>query len=223
MGLKSWLRSKLGMAEWEAEEAGRLRTWEFAQANDWELLDADPLAEEVKAAFRLSDASPDAEFERLRDLAEKGSPFSMKHVAWRLAVGSGVGQDRDAAQAWFRRAFEAGSDRALLEYGAALASRGQIAEAEKVYEAGWRRGFVPAVYRLIRLRLTPSLPAQDRLAWKAALEWAAEAGHPGARHLLAKYLLRGRFGVRGVPRGVRLACAQLAAIARNDPDRPVVG
>lgn len=61
----------------------------------------------------------------------------------------------------------------------------------------------------------------DRLAWKPALEWAAEAGHPGARFLLAKYLSRGWFGARGVPRGIKLVASMLAAIVRGDEDRPM--
>jgi TPR repeat protein len=221
MGLKSWLHSKLGMEAFRAEQAQLLKTWEYAQLNDWALLEADPHKEDSKAAARLIDDAPTDAFQRLLDLANRGSAYSMTYVAWCYASGTGVTKDRDQAQAWYRHAFDGGSDRGLLEYGAYLVSMGQDDAAETVYEAGWRRGFVPAVYRLIRLRLRPTLPLAKRLAWKPSLEWAAEAGHPAARYLLSRYLARGLFGIRGIPRGLKLICAHLAAILRDDEDLPI--
>src|SRR5262249_8389701 len=162
----------------EAEQARLLRTWEYAQIDDWTLLDADPHKDEAKAAAYLLDDAPEDGFARLLGLANEGSLYSMNFVAWCYAVGTGVTKDWDEAEGWYRRAHEGGSDRALLEYGAYLVSRGRTDEAEKVYESGWRRGFVPAVYRLIRMRLKSTLPFAERLAWKPSLEWAAAAGHP---------------------------------------------
>jgi TPR repeat protein len=222
MGLNTWLRSKLGMAEFRAEQAQLLKKWEYDQVNDWGLLDADPHGDEAKAAARLIDEAPKEAFGRLLDFASRGSLYSMNYVGWCYAVGTGVTKDWDQAQAWYCRAFEGGSDRGLLEYGAYLVSKDRNDEAEKVYESGWQRGFTPAVYRLIRLRLRPNLTPAERLAWKPSLEWAAEAGHPAARHMLNKYLFRGWFGARGIPRGLKLIYAHIAAILRGDDDRPIV-
>jgi len=221
MGFKSWLNSKLGMAAFDAEQAALLQKWEYAQGNDWELLDADPLKDAAKASATLVDTSPDEGFARLLDLANRGSLFSMNYVAWCYGAGMGVAKDQDQAQAWSQRAYEGGSDRGLLDHGAYLVSTGRSDEAEKVYEAGWARGFAPAVYRLARIRLKATLPLAKRLAWKPSLEWAAAAGHPAARFVLSKYLLRGWFGVRGIPRGVMLLCAHFAAIFRDDEDRVI--
>jgi TPR repeat protein len=222
MGFMSWLRSKIGMAEFAAEQRKLLAKWEFAQANDRAIFDADPFTDELMSAIRLHAASPEEGFVQLLDFANRGSLYSTNYVAWSYAVGTGVPKDLDQAQAWYRRAYEGGSDRGLLEYGAYLVSTGQNDEAEKVYEIGWQRGFVPAVYRLIRLRLRPTLPLAERLAWKPSLEWAVEAGHPAARYLLSKYLVRGWFGVPGIPRGMKLVSAHLAATFRGDEDRPII-
>ncbi|WP_394761983.1 hypothetical protein [Phenylobacterium sp.] len=222
MGFMSWLHSKIGMGEFAAEQRERLTKWEYAQANDWGIFDADPFKDELMSAIRLHDASPEEGFVRLLDFANRGSLYSTHYVAWSYGVGAGVPKDKDQAQAWYRRAYEGGSDRGLLGYGAYLVSRGQNDEAEKVYETGWRRGFVPAVYRLIRLRLRPTLPLAERLAWKPSLEWAVEAGHPAARYMLGKYLFRGWFGVPGIPRGLKLVSSNLAAIFRGDEDRPIL-
>jgi hypothetical protein len=50
MGFKFWLWSKLGMAEFRAEQVKRLKKWGYARTNDWGLLDADPLKDEATAA-----------------------------------------------------------------------------------------------------------------------------------------------------------------------------
>jgi hypothetical protein len=176
--LSRWLASRFGCAEVRAQEAELLRKWEFAQANDFELVEADPFKDEMQAAFDLADTSPAEGFARLLDLANRGSIHSMHKVGWCYATGSGVTEDKDRAGAWYRRAFESGSDRGLLEYGAYLVWRDRIEEATKVYEAGWERGFVPAIYRLIRLHLRPTLPLEDRLAWMPSLEWAARRWSP---------------------------------------------
>ena len=219
MGFKSWLYSKLGIAEFKAEQRQLLKKWEYAQVNDWALLDADPFRDELKAAARLIDEVPEDSFARLLEFANAGSLYGMNYVAWCYAVGTGVTKDWDRAQAWYRRAYEGGSDRGLLEYGAYLISKGNNGEAEQVYEAGWQRGFVPAVFRLICMRLRPTLPLAERLAWKPSLEWAAGVGHPAARYMLTKYLVRGWFGIHEIPRGVKLVYASLAAILRGDEDR----
>lgn len=221
MGFRSWLYSKLGMAEYRAENAARLTKWEYAQVYDWDLFAADPFKDEVKASATLVDTSPEEGFAQLLELANRGSLFAMNHVTWCYGSGTGVAKDLDQAQAWSRRAYEGGSDRGLLDYGGYLVSTDRSDEAEKVYEAGWARDFTPAVYRLARIRLNATLPLAKRLAWKPSLEWAAAARHPAARFVLGKYLLRGWFGVSGIPRGLMLLFAHFAAIFREDEDQPI--
>ena len=221
MGLKSWLSSKLGMTEFREDQAKRLKTWEYSQINDWDLLDADPHKEDAQAAARLVDVSPEEGFARLLDIANRGSLYGMNHIAWCYWAGTGITKDIGQAEAWWRRAYEDGSDRGLLEYGALLVREGREEEAAKVYDAGWQRGFAPAVYRLVRMRLRPTLSLSERLTWKPSLQWAADAGHPAARYLLSKYLFRGWFGIGGIPQGARLVCEHIAAIFRDDDNRPI--
>ncbi len=221
MGLKSWLRSKLDTDEFAVRQRKALKAWEYAQTNDWAVFDADPFKDELMEAIRLHAASPEEGFIRLLDFADRGSLYSTNYVAWSYASGTGVQRDDDQAQAWYRRAYEGGSDRGLLDYGQYLVAKGQTDEAEKVYEAGWERGLVPAVYRRIRLHLRPTMPLAERLSWRPSLEWAAQSGHPAARYLLSKYLFRGWFGLRGIPLGAKLACANIAAILRGDEDQPI--
>lgn len=221
MGLKSWVHAKLGTEDILIEHAQRLWKWEDNQTNDGALNEADPLWPEVSTASDLLHNNPEEAFPLLLELAGKGSVWSMILVAWCYGGGSGVDKSYEEAEHWYRSAYEAGSDLALLRYADYLNWRGDHDTLQTVYEAGWARGFVPAVYRLIRMRLKPTLTLEDRLSWKPSLEWAAAAGHPGARHLLAKYLFRGWFGLRGVPLGLKLLGGNLKAILRGDENRPI--
>lgn len=221
MGLRSWIWTKLGMPELRAEQRRRLRAWEREQANDWDLIESDPLSVQVKAAIDLLDDNPLEAFPRLLGLAQNGSVWSTVLVGWCFGSGTGVDENWEQAEHWYRLAYEAGSEHGLLRYAEYLDWRGDTDSLQKVYEAGWEKGLTPAVFRLIRMRLKPTMTLADRLAWKPALEWAAETGHPGARFLLAKYLSRGWFGVRGIPRGIKLIGGMIAAVFRGDEDRPI--
>lgn len=221
MRLMSWLRSTLDTSEVAAGQREALQAWEYAQTNDEAVFDADPFKDGLMEAIGLQAVSPEEGFLQLLSFAERGSLYSANYVAWSYASGTGVRQNEEQALAWYRRAYEGGSERGLLDYGQCLMATGRTDEAETVYEAGWERSLVPAVYRLIRLRLRPTLPLADRLSWKPSLEWAAQSGHPAARFLLSKYLLRGWFGLGLVPEGVRLVCRHIAAIFRGDEDRPI--
>ncbi len=217
----SWLRSTLDTSGFAAERREALRAWEYAQTNDDAVFDADPFKDELMEAIRLHAVSPEEGFLQLLDFAERGSIYSANYVAWSYASGTGVQEDEAQALTWYRRAYEGGSERGLLDYAQCLMATGRTDEAEKVYEAGWERNLVPAVYWLIRLRLRPTLPLADRLSWKPSLEWAAQSGHPAARFLLSKYLFRGWFGLGHIPAGGRLVCGHIAAIFRGDEDRPI--
>jgi TPR repeat protein len=141
---------------------------------------------------------------------------------WCFGSGTGVAKCAEQAEHWYRLAYEAGSQHGLLRYALYLEWRDESAKAQKVYETGWDLGLTPAVFRLTQARLKPStMTLAERLAWKPGLEWAAAAGHPGARFLLAKYLFRGVFGIRGIPLGLKLTWGLFAAILRGDENRAI--
>ena len=194
MGLKPWSQIKSRIYKAQQGQSRLLIRWEFSQASVQASLDADPLKDAVNASLKLMKESPEEGFTQLLDFATRGSLYSMNYVAFCYAVGRGVAKDPTEAEIWYRRTFERGSDWGALEYGECLAAKGELEEARQVYEEAWRRGFVPAAYRLVRLYLRPNLSLAQRLAWKPALEWAVDRGHPAARFLLAKYLVRAGSG-----------------------------
>src|SRR5665213_2289406 len=103
----------------------RFSDWDYQQADDLDAAkwDAPDAAEAIEAAGVL-ETDPVQAFERLLTLAERGSILSMDHVAHCYYSGKyGVVRDVARAEYWYRRGYEAGSRRALLNYGRALAMR----------------------------------------------------------------------------------------------------
>jgi len=180
------------------------RNWDYAQANDQSVLDNDPQKDRVTEAVELLDADPHAAFRILLDLAEQGSVWSMLKVGECYRRGRGVPADASLAEDWIRRAYEGGSQRALLIYGDLLASRGDLDGSESVFSAGTDCDWAPAFYWLARRRLDRGNTRGTLLQVRPLLERAAELGSPQAKWVLARNMLWGRFGLREIPRGHNL-------------------
>lgn len=223
MGLRAWLWAKLDMPAYEAARVRRHRSWDHAQANDWATLETDPAKDEVTEAAALLDRDPDRAFASLLAFAQQGSVWSMVNIGWCFEVGRGAAVSSADAEYWYRRAYEAGCDRALIEYGRMLGARGAVDLQQQVYAAGAARNWPPAMQRSAQLELRYARTLEEHLKLKPVLERAVELGSPGARRVLAWYLVHGRFGVRNVPAGLRLAYAifkdGLAEIGRESEQR----
>ena len=200
------------------------RAWDYAQANDTAILEGDPQKDRVLEAVRLRKSDPERGFAKLLPLAKKGSAWGMLHVAWCYHHGRGVEVSRAAAEDWYRRAYEAGSQRAMLDYGRMLARRGDVALRGAVYGAGADRNWAPALYRLARLRLEGPRTQESFLDALPLLEQAARLGSPAAQWALGYYMVRGRFGLLRIPRGFGVigafafkALAELQARAASGP------
>jgi TPR repeat protein len=200
-----WLRSKLGLPSKETR-FGRYRHWEYAQANDAEIWDSDPNKDELVRAQELAKAGDQGGAFRIwHALAERGSVWSMLEVARCYRRGVSVPSDATRAEDWCRRAFEAGSQRALLWYGGMLVSRGDIDRGEAIFRVGASQDWAPAIYWLAWCQLQRSNERSTYLSVRPLLERAAAAGNPRARQALAWWMARGRFGLSVIPAGLRLA------------------
>ena len=180
-----------------------LYAWDFDQADlaDAPLMAADAERYRVSEAWATRTRDPAAAMGVLEWAAGQGSIGAMVDLAWCYKAGEGVGADAATAEAWNRRAFEAGSMRGLLSYGRMLSDRGELALAEAVYRVGIQKDFVPSYYRLACLLL---LKSQLREAYRSAqplFERAVAGGSPLARWHYGKYLLKGRYGLSNIPRG----------------------
>jgi TPR repeat protein len=188
------------------------RDREYAEADDLDAdLDDQEDWEDLNRALSLSRLDPAAGLAAYLDLAETGSAQAMNAVGEAYYWGKGVAVDEAEGELWYRQAFKAGSKRALLNYGRALAHRGDLAGAEAVFREGAQVGWSSAMYWLATVSLDLGDTRQRRDEARALLERAAAMGHPMARWKLGRLMMKGFFGVRLIPRGF----STLVALAKD--------
>jgi hypothetical protein len=124
--------------------------WLVAQMNNGEMWDREPegVQERIEYADGQLSTDPARYFKEYLALAESGSLWSADCLG--AAFEWGVGTERDLVQAekWYRRAYEGGSDGALIRLATPYSGSQQYAKAEEVYRRGVERNWAPAMYRL---------------------------------------------------------------------------
>lgn len=186
--------------------------WEEHYASDWEPAEGgDEIRSRWGEAKVLLDEKPAAALAIHRELAEGGSPFSMQRAGWHHEYGHGTDVDAAVAEDFYRRALCAGSWKATLSYARLLFRRGAHDKWPSTLGDGVDKGFIPAFFWLAWYSHERSPSARTAREVRHLLEAADEAGHPGARLVLARWAVSGKFGLREIPRGFRM----LRAIFRS--------
>ncbi|MGQ0589217.1 MAG: hypothetical protein ACT4N8_06760 [Sphingosinicella sp.] len=152
----------------------------------------------------MRDADPEAAFRMLLEAAEAGSAWATEAVARHYHAGTVVAADFDHAADHYYRAICAGSWLATIGYARLLAEHGDADESEAVLEDGVRQDFVPAYFWLARLRYDRSPTRATCREIRSLLDYAAKRGHPDAKQTLGRLMMKGKFGIFAIPRGLRL-------------------
>jgi TPR repeat protein len=182
----------------------KLVAWFDTQTNNVAIMEreADPAA--IHHAYDLLKTDPAESFRQFLALAEGGSVWSMASVGNRFEHGLGIAPDLAQAENWYLRAYQAGSDYALIWLGDLYQKSKRYEQAQAVFRTGVERGFVPAMFRLAwSYWNSPDWP-QRRDEAMALLERSAAAGDLSAKRFLAVAMMRGGFGLRHIPNGIRL-------------------
>jgi TPR repeat protein len=212
-----WLENRIGP---EAIVHGRNyeSSWEYKQA-DLQSWDAEPDRKKLSDTLALCRVDPERAFTRLCELAEENSPVAINAIGERYYWGRVVPKDTVEGEAWFKRAYELGSQRGLLNYGKALFRRGGFEDAAAVFRNGVALDWAPAYYWLARAVASQSNPLKAPRLTRALLDRAAEMGSPAAKATLAAFTAAGFYGLRHIPRGIRLLKEALEAenLAKRRP------
>lgn len=182
------------------------------QADKWYRCAYEMGSEDIKQDVRLYRAiateksEPANAFAELATLSHEGHPPSMVRLAHCYQYGIGTHPDIVLAEAWYRRAFEAGSGRAkrraLYYLGRLYLVQNDFHKARDMFAVGAELNDPPALYQLGRLywfgRGLKSQPSEARVLF----ERASKLGHLLARRNLAIMLLSGRFGVFNFVKGL---------------------
>ena len=198
----------------------RTEAWERALASNggWQPEDSPGAGALIEKAEAVQERAPASALELYRDAAAQGSALALEALAWHYQTGTGVGADLEAAQDYYRRAIVAGSWPATIGYARLLNALGFTEQRDAVLEDGVSAGFVPAHYWLARFRYDGSTSPAVVRGVKPLVEHAAAMGHPGAGALLAALKMRGHYGLRRIPSGLRMAFRIARGAAQADED-----
>lgn len=190
----------LWLARWEEANA-----WERAQAGHDTLWwnDPEPACALIEKMDDLGGADPEAALALLHEAAEEGSAWAMHAVGSYYETGTIVAADADRALDYYHRAICAGSWMATIDYARLLADQGHVEDSEAVLQDGVRLEFVPAYFWLAWLRYERAPTRATCREIRPLLDHAAEQDHPGAQLILARFMAKGKFGLRQIPRGFR--------------------
>lgn len=192
---------------WEAIWA-RSDAWELLASNEDEILsgESDHCWAIIQRAAEIQDIKPSAAFQLYRQAVEAGSIWSLEKIGCDYWAGRGIAADPKMAMEYFHRAICAGSWMSTIYYARLLAEFGRDGECERTLENGTASDFVPAYFWLAWFRYQKFKNTKARREEvKPLIEYAAERGHPGAKVMLARWMVRGKFGSRYILRGLMLA------------------
>ena len=210
--LCQWLTKRFSKAEESfcASKWRELSDWERAYLNE-----ADGFGEEPESTIQLVNSASDlhehdagSAFELYQEAAAAGSALAIEVLGWHHEIGKVVPVNLAEAERTYHRAICAGSWSATLRYAKLLARREDLAGCESVLRDGVELEFVPAFFWLAwyRYKWRPTRATAREIA--PLLEHADARGHPMARKFLGALMLRGKFGIRQIPNGLRIILSE---------------
>lgn len=179
--------------------------WEQSMSNDWDLWMADDedVREQNMRAFDLQATDSAAAFDMYRELAGRGSVWAMQQAGRHLEFGWGTERDLAAAENFYDQALMAGSWTATLRLARLLCNHRINETWVAILQDGVDSGFLPSSFWLGWLQYERSPRKRTARAVRPLIEQAAAGGHPGARLVLARWKMRGRFGWREMRQGAQ--------------------
>ena len=197
----------------------RLFAWLGAQTNSVAIIEREADLAPIYRAHDLLETDPAESFRQYLALAERGSVWSMVCVGNLFERGTGTERDLALAEKWYLRAHDAGSDYGLIRLGQLYQHSKQYEKAQAVLRTGVARGLVPAMLRLASSYWNSPDWRQRRDEIRALLEAGSAAGDLAARRSLASAMARGWFGLRHIPKGIRLrfsVAGDLAGLLKDE-------
>lgn len=106
---------------------------------------------------------------------------------------------------------------ATINYARLLSELGHHDECERVLQDGVASDFIPAYFWLAQLRYQQPRTAKERREKILPLiKYAADKGHPAAKFLFARWMVRGEFGSRYIPRGWGMVVLEAMRFAQRE-------
>ena len=195
--------------------------WEEQFAKDWEPSHPnDEIRERVEIVHPLITSDPDASVAELAALAELGSAWAARQLGRYYQYGYAVDHDLKLAEYYYNKALHAGSWMGSLALAKMLFNHSISEEWKGILKAGDEAGFIPSTFWLVWYSYKRCPKRSTARELRPLLEKASQAGHPGARKLLARWKFTGKFGLLEIRQGLReTGQAYVQFVDREFPQR----
>jgi len=184
-----------------------------------ELLAQEPDLKRLQDAYALLSTDTPRALTELEELAMGGSVASMGYLGNTYKDGSYA--DPLKAERWLRAAYERGSLNAALSLGGIYYRQGNFDLAERMFEDAALNGDGTGMHWLAKIYMRGQVTEEKYSKIKDLLEDATAQGQIRAKNSLAFLLMRGRYGIKSVPRGIFLYFSSLIdafKVGFRDPD-----
>lgn len=187
--------------------------------DDEDLMSREPDVAALQRAYGLLSADPERAARELEGLANAGSIKSMMYLG--NLYQQGPHADFSKAERWYRSAYKLGALNAIYALGSLYYRQRKYEEAEEIFADGVSRNDGPSLYWLASIYTVDPRHVGKSEEIRNLLERATALGQVHAKHNLGLLLMKGRYGIRHIPRGVFLfMCGAVDAfrVTLRDPD-----
>jgi TPR repeat protein len=126
----------------------------------------------------------------------------MLEVAMCYEYGDCVAYDSAVAELWYKRAFDGGSQVAMLKCANFALWRKDFEPCEEILAIGVEQDWPAAIFFLAWCRHKQSDSRDTYRKIRPLLVKAARRGHPGADFMLTHFMVNGKFGGLEIPLGM---------------------
>lgn len=178
--------------------------------------------DEVRIANELFDQGKfEAAFQKYLPEAIAGSVTAQIMIGWMYHSGSGVNQNLEEAERWYKKAAETNSPEGQFYLGTLYRSKGKYLQAIEWLEKAADQKYAPALYRLGKMYDNGEGANKNHDKAYGYFEEAAKMGHVFAQREVAVKMIKGHHGVLNILKGffmfVKLVFAG-AILVSKDPD-----
>jgi hypothetical protein len=177
------------------------RSWERYWSTDKEQWDQEPDYDRLLHAYDIREKDEKSSIPIFTELAEKGSIDSMKMLGYVYQAGVHVDTDFETSYGWYQRAINAGSWMATLDLAGVLFANEQYDECEALLKNGIESDYIPSYFWLAWYRVKRLDSQYTYKSVKPLLDRAFNEGYPVAIEQVARWMIRGKFGILKIPTG----------------------
>lgn len=164
----------------------------------------EPVKEIGRQAREALERDPSSALALYEEAASLGDPHAMVAAGWMYEYAIGTERNSDKAYDYYHQAMGLGSWQAVIYYARQMDRLGHRDICISMLEDAVEVDHLGAYFWLAWFRYKYDPTRRTAASLRPLLDHAIGEGHPGAKWLLARLLVRGKYGFTRIGEGIRL-------------------